>query len=376
MGAVTKFVAIFLLISAVSLATDYYLSPTGSDSNAGSRAKPWASLQQAIWRIRAGDTLVVRGGRYTDSSFADLRVPSSGKLTTIRAEENETPVFDGRLSKDKAVHEWQRISENLWSAKLHPKWKRIDGLWIEGKYVKRVKTLAELAKNTWWIDKEKSQAVLYIAGGHSPVGMAMEFRLHSMMEVDTPFWRIGGITAQYYNYAGFVISSTHDVTIIDCNSNHNGGAGIEGDEASRVQILGNETAYNGAEGGPGWASGIHLWRLGSSENLIKGNRAYRNWDPSEHHTDGNGIAIDKGQPGSGAEVSHNTSFENGGRGIDINLSPNVRAHHNVLYDNARDPHVQEFGELCVSGTISSKGLSLYENTIRAREGVQPIVFYK
>lgn len=197
-----------------------------------------------------------------------------------------------------------------------------------------------------------------------------------MIEIDTPFLKIEGITAQYYNYAGIVISSTHNVTIQNCKANYNGGAGIEADEASKIQILNNETAFNGSEGGPGWASGIHLWKIGSKENIVAGNVSHHNWDPSGHHTDGNGIAIDKGIHGSGADVSHNIVFENGGRGIDINVIGNVRVHHNLIYNNGRDPLIREFGELCISESISTQGLEMTRNTIRAQGTTPAVVIYK
>jgi hypothetical protein len=370
------FLVFSLLFSTQLFAAEYYLSISGSDTNIGSRAKPWASLQKSIWKLKAGDILIVRGGTYTDSSFADISSPSNGKVTTIRAEKNEIPIFDGRIPKEKAVLEWRNMSKNVWVAKLDSKWERIDGLWVSGKYVKRVNTLSEVTENSWWLDKEKSEAVIHFTEGTDPNAIPMEFRLHSMIEVDTPFWNIQGMTAQYFNYAGFTISSTHNVTIQDCKANHNGGAGIEADEASKVQILNNETAFNGAEGGPGWASGIHLWKVGSTENLVKGNRSFRNWDPSDHHTDGNGIAIDKGQPGSGAEVSHNSTYENGGRGIDINVNSNAKVHHNLIYSNGRDPLIREFGELCISESVSTEGIAIHKNTIRAKGDTPAIVIYK
>ena len=366
----------FTIFSLNALSAEYYLSTDGNDANLGSRSKPWASLQKAIWKLKSGDTLVIRGGKYVDASFADIATPSKGKVTTIRAEKNEVPVFDGRVSATQAVLSWEKKSEKIWLAKLNPKWKRIDGLWIKGQFVKRVKNLNELSTGMWLLDKQKNHALLHLKEAIDPTTIPIEFRLHSMIEFDTPFWRIEGITAQYYNYAGIVISSTHDVTIQNCKANYNGGAGVEADEASKIQILNNETSFNGSEGGPGWASGIHLWKIGSKDNVVKGNTSHHNWDPSDHHTDGNGIAIDKGVTGSGAVVSHNITFENGGRGIDININSNVKVHNNLIYNNGRDPLIREFGELCISESISTEGLEISRNTIRAQEKTPAVVIYK
>ena len=41
-----------------------YVSPTGSDSNPGTEAKPWQTMKKAFRSIEAGDTLYMRGGVY------------------------------------------------------------------------------------------------------------------------------------------------------------------------------------------------------------------------------------------------------------------------------------------------------------------------
>src|SRR5512138_745496 len=45
-------------------ATSYYVSPTGSDSAAGTEGAPWGSIAQAQSNAVAGDTIFVRGGTY------------------------------------------------------------------------------------------------------------------------------------------------------------------------------------------------------------------------------------------------------------------------------------------------------------------------
>ncbi len=43
----------------------YYVSTTGSDRNAGTIAAPWLTISSAVAKLRAGDTLYIRGGTYT-----------------------------------------------------------------------------------------------------------------------------------------------------------------------------------------------------------------------------------------------------------------------------------------------------------------------
>ena len=62
----------------------FYVSPTGSDSAAGTGTAPWRTLQHAAETVRAGDLVIVRAGRY--AGF-DLRISgTSANPIEFRAE--------------------------------------------------------------------------------------------------------------------------------------------------------------------------------------------------------------------------------------------------------------------------------------------------
>jgi hypothetical protein len=89
-------VAVGLAASASAQAAEYYVSPTGADSNPGTLASPFATLQKGNDAASAGDTVWVRGGSY--SSTGQITLSKSGssdsKRTKIWAYPGETPVFD------------------------------------------------------------------------------------------------------------------------------------------------------------------------------------------------------------------------------------------------------------------------------------------
>ena len=71
----------FLLSSPASaLATNYYVSTTGSDSNTGSQSAPWKTIQKAADTMVAGDTVMVNAGNYGGdaSVFRKVRITKSG----------------------------------------------------------------------------------------------------------------------------------------------------------------------------------------------------------------------------------------------------------------------------------------------------------
>jgi parallel beta-helix repeat protein len=48
-------------------ATEYFVSPSGSDDNAGTPAAPWRTIRHAVAKLIPGDTLFLRGGVYSSS---------------------------------------------------------------------------------------------------------------------------------------------------------------------------------------------------------------------------------------------------------------------------------------------------------------------
>jgi hypothetical protein len=98
----------FALVAAQSFGAVYYVATDGSDANAGSMAKPFATLNMANAVVHAGDTVWVRGGVYDlhDTVFYARYKMTAGILLTASGESDdkrihylaypgERPIFDG-----------------------------------------------------------------------------------------------------------------------------------------------------------------------------------------------------------------------------------------------------------------------------------------
>ena len=59
-----RLILILTAFSSLSPAATFYVSTKGSDANPGTALKPWATLQHAVDRIQAGDTILVQAGTY------------------------------------------------------------------------------------------------------------------------------------------------------------------------------------------------------------------------------------------------------------------------------------------------------------------------
>ena len=95
------------LLASSAFASTYYVSTTGSDSNAGSLSSPFATLNKANAVVKAGDTVWIRGGTYypTDTTYLKSDAMSAGIVlsTSGTSDDNrihylaypsEQPVFD------------------------------------------------------------------------------------------------------------------------------------------------------------------------------------------------------------------------------------------------------------------------------------------
>src|SRR5664280_452064 len=90
------FTSLVLLAPLQALAAEYYVSPTGSDSNPGTLASPFATLQKGNNTAAAGDTVWMRGGTYNTTGQITLSKSgtSDTNRTKIWAYPGEVPVLN------------------------------------------------------------------------------------------------------------------------------------------------------------------------------------------------------------------------------------------------------------------------------------------
>ncbi len=80
----------------------YYISPTGSDANPGTSARPWLTFAYAISQTRAtcGDTLVLKDGTYGDDtstgkiSITSLACTAGNELKLTAENQRQAKIFD------------------------------------------------------------------------------------------------------------------------------------------------------------------------------------------------------------------------------------------------------------------------------------------
>jgi hypothetical protein len=87
-----------------STGTVYYVATTGSDSNPGTPASPWRTIQKAFNTLRPGERALVRGGTYTQSVVMQ-RAGTAGAPITVETYPGERAIIHpgGSTSMDYPV---------------------------------------------------------------------------------------------------------------------------------------------------------------------------------------------------------------------------------------------------------------------------------
>jgi nitrous oxidase accessory protein NosD len=86
-----------LLSVSVASAANYYVATNGNNNNQGSESQPWATISYAESRVKPGDTVYVRGGRYTEQVWIDVSGTASAPIT-FKNYGMEIPILDGGSS--------------------------------------------------------------------------------------------------------------------------------------------------------------------------------------------------------------------------------------------------------------------------------------
>jgi Right handed beta helix region len=94
-----KFLSLVMLLVCVSGAfgqanSSFYVSTTGSDSNPGTQAAPWRTVQHAADTVRPGSTVDVRGGVYEELLTIKASGNAADGFITFRSYPGETAVLD------------------------------------------------------------------------------------------------------------------------------------------------------------------------------------------------------------------------------------------------------------------------------------------
>jgi parallel beta-helix repeat protein len=278
----------------------FYVSPSGKNENPGTKALPWLTLPKAAQTLKAGQTVLVESGTYTEGLYIGTS-GAPGKPITFGAAPGATPTI--KLSDPNA-----------------------GGIFVVGASYIRIQGFD----------------LSYVG----PSG---------------PFPPENGYGDGIDVVASDTRAKSHHVEIIGNKVHGFPGGGIGGIQGDYLLIEGN-TVWGTSFWSPYNNSGISLYqtvdfdRAGGYHNIIRANTVFGNANkvPDKYLgniTDGNCIIIDDqrryqnklsnktadGPYQSSTLVENNICAGNGGRGVHVFNSDNVTVRNNTMYQNMRTP---------------------------------------
>jgi hypothetical protein len=306
-GAVVLTAAAFAVmqVPASAAVATYYVAPTGSDSNAGTLAAPFATVPKAVSAVAAGGTIILRGGTY--ALAATITIAKSGTASapiTLTAYAGERPILD-------------------------------------------------------------AEALPYTPGA---VGSTIPSAQRGAIHMEASYWKISGLEIVHGPYAVYCNNCNNNVfERLSTHDNYETGFQLQGTSAGN-QIL-NLDSYNnrdprkngesadglGIKEGSGTGNvvrGARLWNniddgfdawSFTSPITISGSIAYGNgynrWSIPNFSGDGNGFKMG-GSGGTGPAANHtltnSMSFSNAAHGFtDNGNTGTLTVNRNTAYQNAK-----------------------------------------
>ncbi|WP_436530787.1 right-handed parallel beta-helix repeat-containing protein [Actinoplanes sp. HUAS TT8] len=125
----TAVVAAGLAVPAAALAASvYYVSPSGSDSAAGTSAAPWKTIAKAQTVVAAGDTVYFRAGTYSYTSgttSCSSQTATVDAITLSKSGTSGAPITYANYPAEKVLFDFSGMTSNC----------RIKGFDVTGSYL-------------------------------------------------------------------------------------------------------------------------------------------------------------------------------------------------------------------------------------------------
>src|SRR4030095_6717315 len=279
------------LVAATQAAT-YYVAPSGSNSNPGTLAAPFATLQKAHDIANPGDTIYMRGGTYTLPAQVDVsRNGASGNYINVFNYPGEVPILDA-------------INDNRPGASpisvRNTSWWHFKGLELKNGYAHG----------------------LYLAGTAS--NNIVEFcNIHHNTRVQT-------------SGAGITVEAGSNNLILNNDSHHNGVYGTSGGDGIDVNSQGTGNVLRGNRVWRNNDDGIDLWA--SQHVLVEGNWSWENGkkdDLTPSGGNGTGFKLGGGAGSVGLHtIQKNLAWRNRANGFDDNSATlTMNVFNNTSWDN-------------------------------------------
>lgn len=200
----------FLLVLSLptgAWATDYFVSPEGSDAGDGSIGRPWQTIEKALGIAEPGDRVVLRGGEYRLAQALRFPRPGQpGKPITVTAHQDEYVALLGSVR----LTGWELLQGRIWKCKAPLQ--EIKGLYEDSERlthprergVRENPPVSAIQGPGQWT-QQGGWVYLWTREGDSPDNHRIEASQHGVVNMDRPWLRLEKLHILFGQPTGLVI---------------------------------------------------------------------------------------------------------------------------------------------------------------------------
>ena len=152
-------------------AREYFVDPTGNDSNPGTKRAPLRTIQRGAQLAQPGDVVTVRAGVYRERINPPRGGTSERKRIVYQAARGERVEIKG----SEVIKNWEKVEDGVWKVTLpnaffgafNPYSDAIHGDWFEPKKGRQHHTGAVYLNSQWLVEASNLDEVL-APGANSP----------------------------------------------------------------------------------------------------------------------------------------------------------------------------------------------------------------
>ncbi|KAM5344496.1 hypothetical protein ACJ41O_013032 [Fusarium nematophilum] len=293
---------LLVLFAPLASAATLYVSPQGSSSGDGTIGNPLASIQSAVDKAVAGDTIYLRGGTYSPTKNIQItKSGTSSKPYTLSAYNNEQVIIDGEA--------------------------------LPGTPAALGASLANGDRGVLHVEKANYWKFYGLTLINGPYGLYQRDASNNYYE------RI--VTHDNYETGFHIQGSSSNNKVVYLDSYRNRDPRKNGESADGFALKEGSGSGNVLIGARLWENvddGLDLWEFTSpvtiQDTLSWGNGVNR-WGFSDFQGDGNGFKLGGGDSAPANHVVTNSfAFSNAAKGFTDNSQPgNFRVERNTAWNN-------------------------------------------
>jgi parallel beta-helix repeat protein len=353
----------------------YYVATTGNDTNAGTSIDlPFRTIQRAMTKAVAGDTVLVRGGTYREQVEANVAGTATSAINVL-AYGTELPIIKG----SDVVTGWTQHSGAIWkktgwsnnSQQVFVDFDVKPGkplqqigmpsqYYTTAEYNKPVGAgLADMTAGTFYYDAAALTLYVWLADGSDPNKHVMEASVRRrLFFMRQPYIHLKGFAFRHSNSSAFTqlgaaVELSSNSVIEVCDIQYTDFAGLAMGYLQDNSHVYNCNISNNGDSGINASGTTNFWVT----NVTMNNNNYRNFNPLWHaggfkaatqaygvieysevgYNNGSGIWFDYANSSGQIVIRNNYVHDNGpvDSAIFFEVSNNGLIYNNVLVNNRR-----------------------------------------